>query len=216
MKAQSLTHRLREALVPVVGALVVRALGATWRVQVTGGEHLEALRRAQAPFVFILWHGELLPLLWVHRDEGVHILVSEHRDGELIARAARRLGYQLVRGSTTRGGARALLQVAALLREGREVAVTPDGPRGPRHTFAPGATVAAQRADAPLLCIRASASAAWRMRSWDAFMIPKPFAVLRVAYAPAARVEAPDTAGAEGEAARFQAMLQRTGDAIGA
>lgn len=216
MSAHSLGQRLQRSLIPAAAAALVRLLAMTWRVRVVGGEHHAALAESGTPFVFILWHGELLPLLWFHRKQGVSILVSEHRDGELVAQAARRLGYGLVRGSTSRGGARALLEVASLLKRGVTVGVTPDGPRGPRHHFTPGAIVAAQRAGAPLLPIRASADRAWRLRSWDAFLIPKPFARVTIAYSAAQRVQATGIADAEMETARFEALLGATGEKIGA
>lgn len=205
----------RESLAPPLGALLVRLLGATWRVDVEGREHWGALRASETPFIFMLWHGELLPLLWYHRGQGVLLLVSEHRDGELIAQAALRLGYGLVRGSSSRGGARALLEVVSQLKRGKIVAITPDGPRGPRYSFAPGAAVAAQRSQAPLLAVRVTAERAWRLRSWDQFLIPKPFTRVRIAYGAPVHVEATDIAGAEAETARLGRALNEAGEAIG-
>ena len=86
-------------------------------------------------FIFALWHGQLLPLLWHHREEGVLVLISEHRDGELVARTAQSLGYGLIRGSSTRGAERALISLVRELQAGHEVAITPDGPRGPARDF---------------------------------------------------------------------------------
>ena len=200
------TDRRLRWIVPL-GALLVRLLAATWRVRVVNGEYPRALRAARQPVVFTLWHGQLLPLLMMHRHEGVSILISEHRDGEIIARIAERLGYTTVRGSTTRGGERALLGLARVLQQGGDVAVTPDGPRGPARRFAPGALVAAQRGGGTILPIAASASRAWRLRSWDAFLVPKPFARVTVAYATPTRVEAPSPRAAAEQAPRFQALL---------
>jgi lysophospholipid acyltransferase (LPLAT)-like uncharacterized protein len=129
--------------------------------------------------VLALWHGQMLPLLTTHRDSGIAVLISEHRDGEIIARVAKAFGVGTVRGSTSRGGSRALLEMVAFLRRGGEVAITPDGPRGPRHRFAPGALVAAHRAGVPVVGMAAHADRAWRLRSWDVFEIPKPFAASR-------------------------------------
>jgi lysophospholipid acyltransferase (LPLAT)-like uncharacterized protein len=203
---ESRTERRLRWIVPL-GAVLVRLLAATWRVRVVNPEHPRALRAAKTPVVFALWHGQLLPLLMMHRNENVSILISEHRDGEIIARIAERLGYRTVRGSTTRGGERALLGLARVLQGGGDVAVTPDGPRGPARRFAPGALVAAQRGGGTILPIAASASRAWRLRSWDAFLIPKPFARVTVAYATPARVDAPTPRAAAELAPRFQALL---------
>lgn len=165
-----------------LGSVALRAIGATWRVEIIGDDVLSRLRAANVGAVFSLWHGQLLPLIWHHRNRDVKILVSEHRDGEIIARVAQSLGYGVIRGSTTRGGGRAILEVVSAVRSGHTVAITPDGPRGPAKKVAPGPLIAAQRSDAPLVPAAAWASAAWRLSSWDSFMIPKPFAKIRIAY----------------------------------
>lgn len=188
------------------GVAVIRVLAATWRIRVVDYGPIAAARREGRPLVFSLWHGELLPLLWQHRGEGVRVLISEHRDGELVARAAEALGYRTVRGSTSRGGGRALLELVRVLREGSDIAVTPDGPRGPARRFAPGAIIAAQRAGAPIVCVAVHAPRAWRLRSWDRFVIPKPFARLTIAYAEPTFVQADTVREAAGEAARFEAL----------
>jgi lysophospholipid acyltransferase (LPLAT)-like uncharacterized protein len=165
-----------------LGALLVRALGRTWRIRVSHDEDVRRLRAAGTPIVFMLWHGQLLPLLYQHRHERVVVLISEHGDGELIARIATRLGYQTGRGSTSRGAARALLGLARVVGEGHDLAITPDGPRGPAKSLAPGAVIVAHRTGAPLLAAAGSVSRAWRLKSWDQFVIPKPFARLHFAY----------------------------------
>jgi len=189
------------------GYYAIRALAATWRLRVVHREPVDALRARGEPLVFAFWHGQMLPLLYQHRDEGVAILISAHRDGELIARVAHRFGFRTVRGSTSRGGGRALLGLVRELEQGREVAVTPDGPRGPAERFAPGALVAAQRAGAHIVPVAATAHAAWRLKSWDRFMIPEPFARVSVAYGPPTRVLAATARDAGGEAERFEGLI---------
>ena len=173
--------RLRWAV--AAGARVLRAMARTWRVREIGRDGWNA-RRAQkgAGTVVAIWHGQMLPLTAHHRDEGVSVLISEHRDGEIIARVTQAFGFRTVRGSSSRGGTRALLELVAVLRRGGEIAVTPDGPRGPRHTFAPGALVAAHRAGVPVVGVVAHVDRAWKLGSWDRFEIPKPFARITVAY----------------------------------
>ncbi len=192
------------------GSAALRMIASTWRVRVRGGEHLAGLRQAGTPFIFSLWHGQLLPLIWHHRGQRVAILVSEHRDGELIARIAESIGYQLIRGSTTRGGGRALLSLVRTLDGGTEVAVTPDGPRGPAFSFAPGALVAAHRTGAPLLPVAADADRAWRLGSWDGFIIPKPFARVTVAYGPPVSVDAESPRAAAARSPEFEALMTDT------
>src|SRR6185436_357214 len=87
------------------GELLIRMLAPTWRIHVTHDAAIRRLRSEKTAFIFLLWHGQLLPLLYHHRNEGVAILISEHGDGEIIARVATRLGYRTVRGSTSRGAA---------------------------------------------------------------------------------------------------------------
>ena len=191
------------------GVIVVRLLAATWRIQTTGADIVTALRRARQPIVFTLWHGQMLPLLWHHRDQGVSVLISEHRDGEIIAQVASALGFRTVRGSTYRGAGRALAGLVRELREGHDVAVTPDGPRGPAGHFAPGALIAAQRAGSPVVSVGVAATRAWRLRSWDGFMIPKPLARVTIAY-DTAPIEATTAREAAAEAPRFQKLMETT------
>jgi lysophospholipid acyltransferase (LPLAT)-like uncharacterized protein len=193
-----------------LGRGFLQLLGRSWRVRVVRGDRVRMLRENGSAFIFAIWHGHLLPGLWHHRREGVTVLISEHRDGEIVARAAESLGYGLIRGSTTRGGGRALISLVRELRAGHEIAITPDGPRGPARKFAPGALVAAQRSGAFILPVAVSASRSWRLRSWDRFMIPKPFARVTIAYGPPTKVEATDTRGAADEAQRFETLMSDT------
>lgn len=197
-------------LAGAVGLLVLRVLGLTWRMRARGDVGWRRLRRAQQPWVFALWHGELLPLAWAHRGEGLVVLVSEHRDGEMITRVLERLGCRMVRGSTTRGGGRALMGLIRELAGGHVIAVTPDGPRGPAHHFQPGALVAAQRAGAPVVAMAVHASRAWHLGSWDSFMIPKPFARVTLAYSDPAFVVEGGTRDAAADAPRFESLMHAT------
>lgn len=189
------------------GAAVIRLLASTWRIRVARDQSLRETRSAGQNVIFVLWHGELLPLLWQHRGEGVVVVISEHRDGEIIARIAESLGYSTVRGSTSRGGSRALIGLMREIAAGRNAAVTPDGPRGPAHVFAPGAAIAAQRTGTPLLPVRCVASRAWRLKSWDRFMIPKPFARVEISYGDVTPVIAATPREAAEQTDRLQAML---------
>jgi lysophospholipid acyltransferase (LPLAT)-like uncharacterized protein len=194
----------------LLGTGLLHVIGRTWRIRVENQRALDRLRSERRGFVFALWHGHLLPLLWHHRGEGVVVLISEHRDGELVARAASSLGFGLIRGSTTRGGGRALISLVRELEAGREVAITPDGPRGPARKFAPGALVAAQRSGAFILPVVVATDRAWRLRSWDRFMIPKPFARVTVAYGEPAQVIATSPREAASEGERFEKLMADT------
>ena len=198
-----------------VGVWLVRLLGMTWRFRVTEDDSVRRLRAAGQPIIFALWHGQLLPLLYHHRGEGVVVLISEHSDGEIIARIATAFGFGTVRGSTSRGAARALLELARVLESGRDLAVTPDGPRGPAKSYAPGVLVVAQRTGAPVIGAVATTTSAWRLKSWDRFLIPKPFARVNVTYTDAQRIEAPNARQAAAGADAMRQAMERAEQRIG-
>jgi lysophospholipid acyltransferase (LPLAT)-like uncharacterized protein len=191
-----------------LGSLLFRALASTWRLRVFNAEAHRKVRASGQPVIYTFWHGTMLPLLWQHRKEHVAILISEHGDGEVIARIAHSLGYHSVRGSSSRGGERALLGTARELESGRDVAFTPDGPRGPLESFAPGALIVSHRTGAPLVLITVDAPRAWRLTSWDRFLIPKPFARVTIGYEDPLRVEAPDARAAAAQAPLWQQRLR--------
>lgn len=201
----------RLALTSRLGGALLRVLARTWRIRWLNRGPVDEMRRAGQPVILALWHGELLPLLWTLRGRGIAVLISEHGDGEIVARVALSLGYRTVRGSTSRGGGRALLGISrAIVEERRTVAFTPDGPRGPAHSFAPGALIVAQRTGAPVVTIAAGASRAWRLKSWDSFLIPKPFARVTVASGDPITVDATSVRDAAGQVERFKTLLDAT------
>lgn len=179
-----------------LGRGLLAALGRSWRLELRHADAWRAVKAQGRPVVFALWHGDLLPLVWAHRDQGVRVLISEHADGEIIARVCEACGLGAVRGSTSRGAARALLQLVRELGAGHDLAVTPDGPRGPARTVQPGVLVAAHRGRAPIVPIAVRVSGAWRLRSWDRFLIPTPFARVVVAYGDPVDVPASDARAA--------------------
>lgn len=168
----------------VAGAALVSALLSTTRIERIDLENLAHFRRRGTPVIFVFWHGNLLPLVHYHRHEGIVVLVSEHADGERIARVLARRGFGTVRGSSTRGGVRGLRALVRAARAGRDLALTPDGPRGPRGEFKPGALAVARLTGLPVIPLAVSASPSWSLGSWDRFMVPKPFAVVRIQYLP--------------------------------
>lgn len=175
-------HGWRVTVVGALATLLFKLLGHTWRVRFTGRDRFLALRAAGTPVIMAVWHGELIGFIWSCRGRGTVGMVSESKDGEIITRVSHGVGFTHVRGSSSRGGARALLGAVRALQEGHEVALTPDGPRGPAEVFQPGAIAAAQRTGAPIVPFRVRASRAWRFNdSWDRFFLPKPFARVTVA-----------------------------------
>ena len=174
--------KLPPAAARAVAAPAMRLLAGSWRMSTLHEERWRPIYQARQPHVFLLWHEVLLPLLWHHRRQGIVIIVSENRDGQYLADFARALGYGAVRGSSSKGAARALLGAVRELQAGRSVAFPPDGPRGPRRELKPGVVAAAQRGGAVIVPIHARADRAWRLDSWDRFLIPKPGARVTVSY----------------------------------
>lgn len=197
----------------LAGGSFLRALSKTWRYRAIASQPVADLRKAGKPVLFALWHGQMLPLLWYHRNQGVAVVVSEHSDGEIIARILQWMGYRLIRGSTSRGADRALLGIVRTLKQGNDVAITPDGPRGPARQFAQGAIVAASRAQAPIIPTLAHVDRAWRLSSWDGFVIPKPFARITIAYGPPTLVVAETTREAATQTSRFESLMSEAFDA---
>ena len=190
--------RVPPAAARAVAAPAMRLLARSWRIGTLHEERWRPLHEARRPHVFLLWHEVLLPLLWHHREQDIAIVVSENRDGQYLADFAQALGYRAVRGSSSRGAARALLGAVRELRAGRAVAFTPDGPRGPRRELKPGVVAAAQRGGAVVVPIHARTDRAWRLNSWDRFLIPKPGARITVTYGRPFEVAPGDGGLAEG------------------
>ena len=126
--------------------------------------------------IMVTWHGRSLIPANVFRGRGYWALISLSRDGEIQTRIFGLLGFKIVRGSTGRGGVRGALQAARKVREGGVLTFTPDGPRGPTHKVQPGVVLMAEKSGAPIVPIGVSATRRWVARSWDGYMIPKPFA----------------------------------------
>ena len=168
--------------VAAVAAPLVKVVASSWRVERIHPERFFDFVAAKQGFACMLWHETLLPLLWFHRRVGAVIVVSQNRDGQYLSDFAAAIGYRMVRGSSSRGAVGALLAASRELEGGAVVAMTPDGPRGPRRELKPGILAAAQRAGVPVVPVHAVARRAWRLDSWDRFCIPKPFTRVRIAY----------------------------------
>ncbi len=167
-------------VVRVVGEPLLTALASSWRMHGPGREPWRDLRAAGRPLVFLLWHEVLLPLLWWHRQEDIAIVVSEAREGRYLGDYAARLGYSPLPGSSTRGGPKAVAGALRSLARGQPVAMTPDGPRGPRREMKPGIVRLAQRTGARIVPLHARATASWRLGSWDRLVVPRPFSRVQI------------------------------------
>ena len=211
-------NSLGTRLLPAVAALGVRALGATLSVRAEGIEPLRPLWRAGHPLIYGVWHGRILIVPWLNarfrRTDGardVRVLASRSRDGELMAAFVRRFGLEVVRGSSSRGGAVALRELVRVLRAGQDVAVVPDGPRGPSGHAQAGIVALAASTGAPIVPLGVAARPARRLRSWDRFMVPAPFARCAVVFGPVVPVGRDDDR--EAVRATVERALQEATDA---
>ena len=187
----TLSDRFLLGCAPPLAHWAVQLLALTLRLRIVDEEHARAVWEHGGPAIYAIWHGRVLmiPALYGGRRT-VHVMASRSRDGELVARFVRRFGFETVRGSTSRGGSEALRRLARLLRQGREVAVVPDGPLGPRGVVQPGVIALARLTGAPIVPLAFSAHPGWRLRSWDEFLVPMPFARSAVCFGPPLSVPA--------------------------
>ena len=169
-------------LIGYSGAGLITALGHTLSVNIVNPEYLERSRANGGRVIYAFWHEGLLVATYVFRHQDIRVLVSQHQDGEYISQAIERMGYATIRGSSTRGGARALFRMAAAGSAGHDLGVTVDGPRGPRHQVKAGIIYMAARSGLPMLPFAVSCAKAYRLASWDRFMIPWPFTRVAIAF----------------------------------
>ncbi len=173
---------LAERAAPPVAELLIRALRRTIHLRAHGRETVEQFARQGQPYIHVFWHAHLLLMVYSYIGPEMVFLISRHRDGELIARTIERFGHKAARGSTTEGGAMALREMFRAVRRGADIGFTPDGPRGPARKVQPGCIVAARHLGIPVVPIAMGAAPAWRLQSWDNFVIPKPGADVLFAY----------------------------------
>lgn len=167
--------RLKVAVVGGVGGAAVTALMRSARYEMIEGHAVEReLMLQRKPAVYTLWHGRLLPCSYAWRHCDLATLITQNRDGEYITRMIEGWGYEVLRGSSSRGGTAALRGIVRTLRSGTAVALTPDGPRGPRQKMKMGPILAAQLSGTPIVPTTAGARSAWYFGRWDRFLVPKP------------------------------------------
>jgi hypothetical protein len=176
--------------------LVLALLGATLRWTRRGSADLERRWSAGEPVLMAFWHGRSIMLPLAYRGRGASIMNSTHRDGEIISRALARFGIESTRGSSSRGAVAGVLGLVRASRRGRDVALIPDGPRGPAGIAKGGAAELAIATGAPLFPMAVSCSHGWRLPTWDRMLLPYPFARMVLV------VGEPLQAGAAGRASR--------------
>ena len=190
LSAYSFGRRLAIRAAGLIFPLLIRAVGATLRFDVEGREHWdEAARGGRLP-IYTFWHDRIFAGTYFFRGRRIVIMTSRSFDGEYIARFIQRLGYGAVRGSSTRGGVGALVELTRLVRRGCPAGFSIDGPRGPRHVAKMGAVLLAKKTGQAVLPFGVNAERFWTLKSWDRMQIPKPFSRVRVRFAPPIRVPA--------------------------
>ena len=177
-------QRLKASLIAAIGYPLIALLCATFRWKVDGAAHWDEVIRAGRQPILALWHGRILAGLHYFRRRGVVVITSQNFDGEWIARILTRFGFRTARGSTSRGGARALVQLRKQMGEGRPAAFTVDGPRGPARVAQAGAVWLAGATGNPILPFHIEANCCWTLGSWDHSQIPKPFSTVAIAIGP--------------------------------
>lgn len=179
MPRYSVSQRLTLAVVPPLAAVLIRLLGATLRYRDINAPGVPVGIEIPGPVVFAFWHRTLLVCAHRFRNKSIAILISPSFDGELIARTVEYLGFFPVRGSSSRGGAVGLRGMAEAYNAGHRTAITADGPRGPNMIAKPGVVQLAELTGAPWIgTYYALPDRRWELKSWDRFMIPKPFSTV--------------------------------------
>lgn len=143
--------------------------------------HRKGLENTKERVIYVFWHRNIIPLLIDRRNENNVVIISSSRDGDFIAEPAKAFGYHVVRGSSTRGGRKALSEMIKLTKN-HSIAITPDGPKGPVYKMKEGALQLAYLSGLPVCAVKVSVSSAKIFNSWDRFILPKPFANITLEY----------------------------------
>ncbi len=198
--------RLQRLEIRVFGwlaAWVVRLIGNSLRWEIHGWENWEAAQKLDRRLVYAFWHAEIFAATWFWRKRGIVVMSGYNFDARFTANVIGRHGYEIARGSASRGGARALVGMVRAIQRGHDTAFTIDGPRGPRRVAKAGAVMLAKASGASILCFHIRPARAWVFRkSWDRTEIPRPFSRAAIFIAPPITV-AEDASDAE-QAAKLQ------------
>lgn len=176
----SLKERWIIRLADLAFYFLIGIIGKTLRFEVEGWENFEEIERAGRIPIYTFWHNRIFTATYFFRDRGIVVMTSQSLDGEYIARFIQRFGYGASRGSSTRGGIKALGELIRLMRSGLPAAFTIDGPKGPKYVAKPGAGLLAKKSQNPIMPFSIETKEFWEVRTWDDLQIPKPFSRARV------------------------------------
>jgi len=175
VRSFTLRQHLKASIIGSAGYFFISLIGRTIRWQTEGDSYLNEIYKAGHRAIFTFWHGRIFPATYYFRNRGIVVMTSMNQDGEAIARCIRRLGYGVARGSSSRGGLRALAQLARDIKQGRDAGFTIDGPRGPRYVAKQGPILLGFKTGAAVFCFHVSMKRKIQLKSWDEFQIPLPF-----------------------------------------
>lgn len=212
-KRREIRSDRKSAMLGTLVGRLMKLLAAVLRLEVRDLAGVGSPDAAVPPVIFVLWHNRffVVPPAWQKlcgkRRKSV-ILTSASHDGETVACAMAVFGLGSVRGSSSRRGVAALVGLKRALAEGRDVCLTPDGPRGPRYKIQPGVIKLAEATGAPIVPIHVRFSSAWRLKTWDRFVIPKPFSRVVVTFAEPIRIDrGMDAETFEAERLKLESLL---------
>ena len=174
-------HKTLFNLVEKLGPSLIKFLMGTLRIKEYDKHNLISAKETHGTVIYTFWHNRMLIPAYTHRDQLIHVLISQHRDGEYIASVVKQLGFGTIRGSSRRGGMKALKK-AFIISKNFDIALTPDGPTGPKEIVKDGALYLAYRTGKPIIPTVFLIKSRWELHSWDNFMIPKPFSQVKMIY----------------------------------
>lgn len=208
LEEYSLKERITIRLIDLACFLIMRVIGATIRFEVEGWENYESVIASGKLPVWPFWHDRIFLSTIYFRNRGIVVITSKSKDGEYIARFIQRFGFGAIRGSSSRGGAKALVEMKRAMATGKEIAFTVDGPRGPRYEAKPGPIYLAKLTGNPILPFLMESRNCWTLKTWDRLQIPKPFSRAKLIIAKPFDVDPnSDEAAVEEKVAEMQRAL---------
>ena len=173
---------LLQRLIPYLYKYTLATLMSTCRVKAHGYEHVQTLRDLNKGWIYAIWHDNNLISVWAFRTENYIAMVSNSKDGEILTRVIELLGSSVIRGSTSKGAMQAAQQALRALRDNKVLAITPDGPRGPKHHLQEGVLYLSALTNSPIIPVHLESSRQWQFNSWDNSKLPKPFSQMHIVY----------------------------------
>ncbi len=211
MSVPDLFENVKISVISSLGYWIIRIVGGTLRWEIKGMPGMESVMAMGKRIIMTFWHGRIFMATYYFRGRGIVVMTSRNRDGEYIARVIQRFGYRAARGSSTRGSHGAILECLRAMRNGEDVGISIDGPRGPRYVAKPGAAYLARKSGNPVVPFNISVEKKWVMKSWDHFQVPRPFSRAIVLLGDPIHVDADAT---KEEIAAAEVQIQSSLDAL--